>query len=74
LIRADFEVMDGHFGEVVLSGDFFCFPQDAVRRLEKILAGKPLGEAGKVLAEFYGGGDVETPGITVQDWMQVLAS
>jgi lipoate---protein ligase len=74
LIRADLEVMDGRFGEVFLSGDFFCFPQDAVRRLEKSLTGKPLGEAGKVLAEFYGGGDVETPGITVQDWMQVLSS
>jgi lipoate---protein ligase len=74
LIRADFEVMDGLLGEVVLSGDFFCFPQDAVRRLEKTLTGKPVGEAGKVLAEFYGGGNVETPGIKVEDWMQVLPS
>jgi lipoate---protein ligase len=74
LIRADVEVVEGRFGEIVLSGDFFCFPQDAVRRLEKSLTGKPLGEAGKVLAEFYGAGEVETPGITVQDWMQVLVS
>ncbi|MBN2034559.1 MAG: lipoate--protein ligase family protein [Deltaproteobacteria bacterium] len=73
LIRADFEAMDGQFGEVVLSGDFFCFPRDAVRRLEKSLTGKPLGEAGKVLAKFYGGGDVETPGIKVEDWLRVLS-
>jgi hypothetical protein len=53
---------------------FSVSPQDAVRRLEKSLTGKPLGEAGKVLAEFYGAGEVETPGITVQDWMQVLVS
>jgi lipoate---protein ligase len=73
LIRADVEVMDGRLGEVVLSGDFFCFPQGAVRRLQKILEGRPVLEVGKALEEFYGVGDVETPGITVQDWMQVLA-
>jgi lipoate---protein ligase len=72
LIRADFEVTDGRLGEVFLSGDFFCFPQDAVRRLEKILAGRPVPEIEKALEGFYGGRDVETPGVTVQDWMQVV--
>lgn len=72
LIRADVEIMDGRLGEVVLSGDFFCFPQDAVRRLEKALAGKSVGEVGAVLEAFYWGGGVETPGIKVEDWMQVL--
>jgi lipoate-protein ligase A len=73
LIRADFEVMDGRLGEVVLSGDFFCFPQGAVRKLEESLKGQPAGELRRLVAEFYAGHEVETPGITVDDWMQVLS-
>jgi lipoate-protein ligase A len=73
LIRADFEVTDGRFGKVVLSGDFFCFPQGAVRQLEKSLENRPTTEARKVVTEFYGGRNVELPGITVDDWMQVLS-
>lgn len=72
LIRADLEVMDGRLARVVLSGDFFCFPQDAVRQLEKSLTGRAFRDVGKLLADFYGGGGVETPGITAQDWMKVL--
>jgi len=73
LIRADFEVIDGRFGEVSLSGDFFCFPQDGVRSLEMSLEGRPKGEARKAIIEVYADREVETPGITVDDWMQVLS-
>jgi len=73
LIRADFEVIDGRFGEVSLSGDFFCFPQDGVRSLEMSLEGRPNGEARKAIIEVYADREVETPGITVDDWMQVLS-
>jgi lipoate-protein ligase A len=74
LIRADFEVIDGSFGEIDLSGDFFCFPQRAVRELEERLKGKPTREVMKILTEFYGGQRVETPGITAGDWLKVLSS
>jgi len=73
LIRADFEVMDGRFGKVALSGDFFCFPQGAVKELEESLKGRAKEEAKTVVAGFYARGDVDTPGITVNDWMHVLA-
>ena len=73
LIRADFEVTDGRLGEVILSGDFFCFPQRSVRKLEETLKGQPTGEVRRLVTEFYSGHDVETPGITVEDWMQVLS-
>jgi lipoate-protein ligase A len=74
LIRADFEVIDGGFGEIALSGDFFCFPQGAVRELEEFLKGKPTREVLKILTEFYAGRCVETPGITSDDWLKVLSS
>jgi len=72
LIRADFEVVDGRLGEVALSGDFFCFPKGGVAKLEENLKGRPTGEVRKIVTEFYAGRDVETPGITAEDWMQVL--
>jgi lipoate-protein ligase A len=73
LIRADFEVADGRFGEVSLSGDFFCFPQGAVVRLEEDLKGHPTSEVRRIVNSFYSDQTVETPGIGVDDWMQVLS-
>jgi lipoate-protein ligase A len=72
LLRSDFEIMDGRFREVSLSGDFFCFPQDGVTRLETRLRGQPVEKTREIVTAFYDEGKVETPGITVQDWMQVL--
>lgn len=72
LIRADFEVMDGRFGGISLSGDFFCFPQEAVSHLEALLKGQLKESVRTVVARFYEDRQVETPGVTVDDWMQVL--
>jgi lipoate-protein ligase A len=73
LIRADLELEQGRFGRLSLSGDFFCFPPHAVRDLEARLQGRPVDEARSLLIAFYSEGDVETPGIEIDDWMQVLA-
>jgi lipoate-protein ligase A len=73
LIRADFEVTDGKFGQVHLSGDFFCFPEEAITWLESGLQGLPTGEVKPFLEAFYPGKRVETPGIQVCDWIKVLA-
>jgi len=72
LIRADFEVSDGRFRQLAISGDFFCFPKEAISLLESILEERPVEEAMVVLGEFYARGEVETPGIGVEDWMAVL--
>lgn len=72
LIRADFEVKEGNFGEISISGDFFCFPEDAVRRLESKLEGMPIQESQKLLTNFYAEGNIETPGIEIEDWIKVL--
>ena len=47
LIRADFEVAEGRFGNVHLSGDFFCYPEGAIEMIEYRLKGQPVGEAGR---------------------------
>jgi len=72
LIRADFEVRDGKFGNVSLSGDFFCFPEEAVGWLETDLEGRPAKEIRTLLTKFYSEKEIETPGVAIEDWMHVL--
>jgi lipoate-protein ligase A len=72
LIRADYEVKEGGIKGVTVSGDFFCFPRTGIRNLEKRLEDQPLEQIGALLDAFYSEDRVETPGITVQDWLQVF--
>ena len=72
LIRAEFEVRDGKFRDVTLSGDFFCFPEDGVSRIEERLEGHLVREARDLLLSFFTGNAVETPGIEMEDWLRVL--
>jgi lipoate-protein ligase A len=72
LIRADFEVKEGKFSSVSLSGDFFCFPEEAITSLESRLEGRATEEACATLRKFYSEENVETPGIEINDWMRVL--
>ena len=72
LIRADFEVREGNFGNVRLSGDFFCYPEGAIERLESRLEGQRTDEIFVLLQQFYSGEDVETPGVQIKDWLKVL--
>jgi lipoate-protein ligase A len=73
LIRADFEMNEGRYGNVSLSGDFFCYPASAIGRLEARLEGRPVGEIEPVLESFYREEGVETPGIEIGDWKRVLS-
>ena len=72
LIRADFEVIEGKFANTHLSGDFFCFPEEAVEWFEDSLEGQPIEEAQGILSKIYSGKDIDTPGIGVDDWIKVL--
>ncbi len=72
LIRADLEIVEDRIGGVAISGDFFCYPGDAVARLEAALEGVSLSDAADVLGQFYAGEDVETPGIGIEDWLKVF--
>lgn len=72
LIRADYEVSEGRFGRISISGDFFSYPQDAIDRLERRLEGYPVLECRGRVEDFYAREGVETPGIGLDDWMQVL--
>ncbi len=73
LLRCTAELRAGRLSQVSLSGDFFCYPQDSVEALEKMLEGSPLETAAEVIALFYTG-RVETPGVTAADWLAVLGA
>jgi len=72
LIRADYEMKEGRIKGVTVSGDFFCFPRTGIRKLEKRLEDQTVEQIGVLLNAFYSEDQVETPGITVQDWLQVF--
>ncbi len=72
LIRADYEVKEKRFSDVCLSGDFFCFPEQAITWLESELEGKFTEEAPALLKDFYSEREIETPGIGIDDWMMVM--
>jgi lipoate-protein ligase A len=72
LIRADYEVREGKIKGVSVSGDFFCFPRTGIKKLENRLEDQPPEKVDTLLNAFYSEDQVETPGITVQDWLQVF--
>lgn len=72
LIRADFELSEGKVANLNISGDFFCFPGEAVSRLESRLEGQSMTDAKQIIEAFYTQESIETPGIEIDDWMRVL--
>lgn len=72
VIRADFEIMDRRYRELCLSGDWFCYPRDAVSVLESEIQGVKIDDLKPTVERFYAEHRFETPGITIEDWMAVL--
>lgn len=72
LIRADFELRERRYRNVSISGDFFCFPEQAIAWLERELEGNTVEGSPSILDRFYSEKRVDTPGIRPEDWMQVL--
>jgi lipoate-protein ligase A len=72
LIRADFEVLDGRLRGVSISGDFFCYPPERIRRLEAEIEGRIAHEVREAIEAFYAANDLEIPGVGVSDWLAVF--
>jgi lipoate-protein ligase A len=72
LVRAAIETKDRRIVRVSLSGDFFCYPAEALAGLEDALAGVPLGRLEAALTAFFAGGRVAVPGVGIPDWLAVL--
>ncbi|MBW2057354.1 MAG: lipoate--protein ligase family protein [Deltaproteobacteria bacterium] len=72
LIRADFEVREGKFSNVHISGDFFCFPKEGIEWLESVLEGQPVDRLPRIIERFFEEKEIEVPGIRIADWITVL--
>jgi lipoate-protein ligase A len=72
LMRADFELREGRFAAARISGDFFCYPPQAVGQLEAALEGRRASEVKQVIADFSAANRFEAPGIDPEDWAAVL--
>ena len=69
LIRVTAEETNGTLSEIVISGDFFMLPIDAISNLEKTLLGAKT-ENGNIIEkanEAYSKFNIESPGVTPQD-------
>jgi lipoate-protein ligase A len=69
LIRSTVEKVDGKINEVVISGDFFMLPSNAIAELEKSLIGADV-EGDELIGRIkqaYAAIGIESPGITPED-------
>ena len=72
LIRAEYFIEEGRFKNVVISGDYFCFPQDTVNRLETAIESSPVKKIDTVVTDFYKTGRFEWPGVEIDDWLRIF--
>ncbi len=72
LMRADFEVKDGKFADIAISGDFFCYPEDAIVRMERFIEGAAVDNIAVILADFLNSHDIEIPVVNSGDWMKPM--
>jgi lipoate-protein ligase A len=73
LIRAVMEVREGRLATVSLSGDFFLYPEAKLSDLETALTGVLVEDVERVVTRFYAEQAIESPGVTPQDFVRVLA-
>ncbi|MDH5794887.1 MAG: hypothetical protein OEZ24_02135, partial [Candidatus Bathyarchaeota archaeon] len=74
LIRVRAELIGTRIVDIVISGDFFMMPEEALKELESILKGATLDRE-EILARvrgFYRKKEIQSPGITPQDFTEAI--
>lgn len=72
LLKAAYELKDNKFHHVSITGDFYCYPRDAITSLESALESAEVSNLETLLTGFYAKNTIETPGVTPSDWVSVL--
>jgi lipoate-protein ligase A len=73
LIRCKIEVENGRIERILLSGDFFLYPEESITQLESELKGLKIDDRKsikRVITKFFRG--VEAVGITKEDLMKII--
>ena len=71
LLRIDLELEGSNIKNIMISGDFFFFPEEKLEELEKELIGKNLEEVKNIVEEFYKRNNIEAS-ITPEDIYNAL--
>lgn len=72
LLKATYQLKDDRVSDLSLSGDFFCYPREAISNLEIALDGTKLADLGTLITSFYQDHIIDTPGVTPTDWVALL--
>jgi lipoate-protein ligase A len=74
LIRVTLEQIDEQIKEIVVSGDFFMFPSNAIEKIEEKLIGvKTTGnEILDTLKNLYSSQSIESPGVSPEDFESAI--
>ncbi len=74
LIRVSMRVEEGKIKSIRITGDFFMYPEEAIRKLESILKDCPLIESEILnrIEMFYKSEKVTTPMIEPRDFLKAI--
>jgi hypothetical protein len=74
LIKVELECEGDKILHVLLSGDFFMYPENALERLEQILIGVKVDEKSllRKVQQFYDSTNVQTPMVGPVHWVEAI--
>ena len=74
LIKISMEIENNIIKYIRITGDFFMYPEDSIRKLEKILIGAPLNKSAlySKISEFFHNEDVQVPLISPEDFVKAI--
>ncbi len=69
-VKVDVEVIDGNIKDIVISGDFFLYPEEYIHVIESKLKGRGMSDIVKVLKEFKD--SVEIVGASLDEFAEAV--
>ncbi len=74
VIEVELDLQDNKISTLKITGDFFVYPEEALEQFEEQLVGLPLDQEKLYhqISEIYSNKKISTPGITIDDWVQVI--
>ncbi|HUT81520.1 MAG TPA: lipoate protein ligase C-terminal domain-containing protein [Candidatus Bathyarchaeia archaeon] len=74
VIEVEFSTKEELIAEIKITGDFFIYPEEALESLEQALRDTPIKPTSleKRITKIYEEFSLSTPGITINDWVNVI--
>ncbi|MEM0504746.1 MAG: lipoate protein ligase C-terminal domain-containing protein [Sulfolobales archaeon] len=70
-VKVDLEVFDEEIKEIVISGDFFLYPEEYIHTIESELRGRKISEVTKILNTFKD--RVEVVGASIEEFAEAVS-